>query len=134
MARYDKNAAALQRVIQYCDRVFEARNRFGASYETFASDTDYQSCCSMYVFQIGECSIQISEAVKASNPDVPWQKIKGMRNIFAHNYEMIQTRRLWDTMQHDLPKLREGCLRILMNLGYNLDNMGGDKMLDGEVT
>jgi len=118
MAKYDKDAVILQHIIKYCDRVREAQNRFGTSCGAFASDSDYQSCCSMYVFQISENSIHLSDAMKTACPQIPWQKIKGMRNILAHDYEAVKTERLWDTMQNDLPKLREDCLRILMDFGH----------------
>ena len=118
MAKYDKDAASLQYAIKYCDRASEARKRFGDSYSVFASDADYQSCCSMYMFQISEYCNHVSDALKATYPNIPWQKIRGMRSILAHDYEAVKTDRLWDTLQHDLSPLRANLLRILTDLGY----------------
>ena len=134
MAKYDKNAMVLGRVVKYCDKVRAAVKRFGNSYDVFASDADYQSCCSMYVLLISESCSQVSDTVKAANPGVPWQKIKGMRNILAHDYEAVKTERLWDTMRHDLPQLREDCLRILLDLGheYNPEDNDDERLTDGE--
>jgi len=134
MAKYDKNAAALQSVIKYCDKAFEARKRFGDSYEAFASDSDYQSCCSMYVFQISEYCNHLSDAIKTAHPDIPWRQIKGMRNILAHDYDAVKTTRLWDTLQHDLSRLRENCLQILMDLGheYRPEDKDDEQLVDDE--
>ena len=85
MAKYDKNIEAVKRIIKYCDRMGEARERFGNSYEAFKSDFDYQACCSMYLFQIGELSVHISDETRQKCPNVPWKLVRGMRNIFAHD-------------------------------------------------
>ena len=130
---YDKNAVALQNIIRYCDKTSEAQKRFGLSFDAFVRDSDYQSCCSMYVFQISEKSNHLSDALKAAYPHIPWQKIRGMRNILAHNYEAVQTERLWETMQSDLPKLREDCLRILTGLGHEYNPADQDGETLGEV-
>jgi uncharacterized protein with HEPN domain len=118
MTKYDKNAAALKHIIAYCDRTEEARRRFGDSLSVFRSDYDYRSCCSMYVYQIAEHCIHISDDIKKKHPEIPWKEIRGMRNIFAHDYDTVKTNRLWDTIVGDLPALREECLRILTDLGY----------------
>jgi len=132
MVKYDKNAAALQSVIKYCDKASEARKRFGDSYDIFSSDTDYQSCCSMYVFQISEYCNHLSDSIKTAYPNIPWQQIKGMRNLLAHDYEALITTRLWGTLQHDLPRLRENYLKILLNLGheYPPDEKDDEQLVD----
>ena len=129
-----KDSAILCKIIAYCDKVHAALERFGNTRETFESDIDYQSCCSMYVFQISEKSITLSESLKSANPHVPWQMIRGMRNILAHNYEALKVDRLWETMQNDLPKLREDCMRILSGLKsyYTLDENDDDFLVDDE--
>jgi len=133
MDKNSKDSAILSKMIAYCDKVRTARERFGNAREIFESDIDYQSCCSMYVFQISEKSISLSESLKMANPHVPWQMIRGMRNIFAHNYEALQVDRLWETMQNDLPKLREECMRILSGLGVLPDENDDETLVDDEM-
>jgi uncharacterized protein with HEPN domain len=128
MASYDKNAAALERIIRYCDAVSAARLRFGDSYKDFRGDNDYQSCCSMYVYQIAEKCVRLSDELKAKAANIPWQKIRGLRNIFAHDYDSIKTDRLWSTMEADLPELREECLRLLNELGYDYNPEDDDEL------
>ena len=129
MARYDKNIVLLSHIIKYCDRVKEAQFRFGNTYGDFEKDYDYQSCCSMYVYQIGEYCTHLSDSVKTAYPDIPWKNIRGMRNIFAHDYESVKTERLWDTMVHSLPDFRGECLEILRDLGYEYVSEADDELL-----
>ena len=35
---------------------------------------------------LGEDAASISEELKLKYPSIPWQSIKGMRNIIAHDY------------------------------------------------
>jgi hypothetical protein len=57
-----------------------------------------------------------------------------MRNIFAHDYDTIKTNRLWDTITGDLPALREECLRILTDLGYEYspEDDNDEPLFEGE--
>ena len=121
MAKYDKSIETVKRIIKYCDSTRDAQERFGNSYEAFKSDFDYQACCSMYLFQIGELSIHISDEVKQKSPCVPWKLIRGMRNIFAHDYEAVKTDRLWDTIINSIPELRTELMSFLEACGqaYN---------------
>jgi uncharacterized protein with HEPN domain len=132
MAKYDKNAAALEHVISYCDKTAEARRRFGDSLSAFRSDYDYRSCCAMYVYQITEHCNHISGEIKEKYAKIPWKDMRGMRNIFAHDYDAIKIARLWDTIIDDLPALREECLRILEDLGREYSPATDDELLDDE--
>lgn len=62
------------------------------------------------VFQfinMGENISNISNEYKESKPNVPWQMIKGMRNIIVHNYENVSYDTLYETITKDLPYLKE---------------------------
>jgi len=38
---------------------------------------------------VGEAATQISEELRASSPQIPWAKIKGMRNRLIHAYSDV---------------------------------------------
>lgn len=56
---------------------------------------------------MGENISNISNEYKESKPNIPWQMIKGMRNIIVHNYENVSYDTLYETITKDLPYLKE---------------------------
>ena len=64
----------------------------------------------MKLFQIGEFSIRLSNYFKLNTKSVPWNRIKGFRNILAHEYVEIKTHIVINILRTDLKKL-ENVLR-----------------------
>lgn len=62
---------------------------------------------------IGEATVHISEELKQNNSDVSWSQIRGMRNILAHGYDVLDYSTLWETSQIHIPVLKKQVLRIL---------------------
>lgn len=44
---------------------------------------------------------------------IPWNEIKYMRNIHAHNYESVMHDIVWVTMKRDIPELRNYLQNII---------------------
>ena len=55
---------------------------------------------------IGETVAKLDEALKNSYPGMPWKKIKGFRNIIAHNYFGVDAEEVWQIIHKNLPILR----------------------------
>jgi uncharacterized protein with HEPN domain len=62
---------------------------------------------------MGEAARAVSEAVRVKTPEVEWPVIIGMRNRLVHGYFEIDVSRVWDTVELDLPKLRERIERLV---------------------
>lgn len=63
---------------------------------------------------IGEAARNISEPFRVNNPQLPWKKMIGMRNILIHGYFDIDYEEIWKTAEEDLPQL-EKVLRAMLN-------------------
>lgn len=70
---------------------------------------------------IGEASDHISKETKSQFSEIDWSQIKGMRNIFVHEYFGIDSRLVWEIIKHDLPDLKTKVLVIVNSLseGHN---------------
>lgn len=73
----------------------------------------YQLAASMVFVDLGESVNKLSKEYQDEHPQIPWGEIVGMRNIFAHNYMGINFTDVWDTMEHDIPKLKTSLKQLL---------------------
>lgn len=71
----------------------------------------------VYHLQIlSEALLRIEESTRSSRADIPWNEIRGMRNILIHEYFGIDTAIVWAVVESDLPKLK----KQLMELAHQL--------------
>ena len=62
---------------------------------------------------IGEMVAKLSEDCKASHSSIEWSKIKGFRNLVAHDYFGIDAEEVWQIINNDLPKLKKDIEEII---------------------
>jgi len=70
---------------------------------------------------IGEAASRLPEEIRNLAPDIPWDKMIGMRNILVHGYFAIDPDVVWDALQRDVPLLKpavEALLEKLEEQGY----------------
>lgn len=65
---------------------------------------------------IGEASGHISDEMKMQFSEIEWSQIRGMRNIFVHEYFGIDTKLVWEIIKLDLPDLKSKVLAIVNTL------------------
>lgn len=77
----------------------------GLSRET-AFDVPVISYATVRAIQlIGQAARNVSEEVRAANPDIPWRQMIGMRNVVVHDYADVDMDLVWKTVREDLPPL-----------------------------
>lgn len=55
----------------------------------------------------------LSNSFIKNNPQIPYKKIIGMRNIISHEYDKIDKSVVWDTCKNDIPELKKTILENL---------------------
>jgi uncharacterized protein with HEPN domain len=65
------------------------------------------------LIEIGEAVKVIDPSMLASEPDVPWQDVAGMRNHLAHRYFDTDHAMVAATVDHDVPPLIAAVHRLL---------------------
>ncbi len=74
----------------------------------FLQDTKSQMAVSMALILLGESVsriLKLNPHIVDDHPDIPWMKIKSMRNLVAHDYLDLEFEVVWKTVQEDLPPL-----------------------------
>ena len=62
---------------------------------------------------VGEASNHMAEEIVARYPDLPWDDMRDMRNIVAHEYFRVDWEIVWSTVREDLPPLIAQLRKIL---------------------
>jgi uncharacterized protein with HEPN domain len=77
----------------------------GMTFEEFVSDMKTVKAVAFEVSLIGEAASHIPDEVRTRYPQVPWQKMVGMRNVIVHEYFRVDAAILWHTVVDNLPPL-----------------------------
>ena len=56
---------------------------------------------------IGEAASHMPTEIQEQFRDVPWDMMKGIRNILAHEYFGVDLEIVWKTVKKDLPNLKK---------------------------
>ena len=62
---------------------------------------------------IGEMVDRVSLEFKENNQQIDWFKIKGFRNIIAHDYFGVDAEEVWQISKNDIPKLEIDIKKLL---------------------
>jgi uncharacterized protein with HEPN domain len=109
----NKDLQRIRKIIIHCQKATDLVNRC-KEYETFKTDDAFYSSISMRLMQIGEHARGLSDDFLNETKDIiPWQQIKGMRNLFAHEYDDMLPKKIWVTAINDIPILQQFCENYL---------------------
>ncbi|HEY9818991.1 MAG TPA: DUF86 domain-containing protein [Candidatus Obscuribacterales bacterium] len=86
----------------------------GLTFDEFQDDRKTISAVLYSLAIIGEAVRGIPPELEVSHPEIPWDDVRGMRNIVIHEYFQVNLSIIWQTIQDDLVSL-EFSLRQLLN-------------------
>ena len=109
MNRDERDLDQLHVILRFCDRLEQAIERFGRSYEAFERDVVFQDSCSLCIIQIGEAVNRLSAEFTAAHPEIEWARIYGMHCHLVHGYDMFDAEIVWDAIERCIPPLRAFC-------------------------
>ena len=65
---------------------------------------------------IGEASNRLSLQIIENNPDIPWARIIGLRNLVIHQYFGVDDITIWNVIKINLPNLKAKVLILIETL------------------
>ena len=110
----EKDEANLSAIIDAAGKVIRFSEEFNNADEFYKDDKSFDAVMMNFVV-IGESVTKLSGEMIDQNPQVPWPKIKGLRNIVAHDYFGIDAEEVWQIIQNHIPTLISDIEGILSN-------------------
>lgn len=99
-----KDDAIYLRHIAECIRRIE--EDVAAGREQFMASHTIQDAVLRNLQTMAEATQRLSDAAKATHPDVDWRTIAALRNVLVHDYLGVDLERIWENVQRDVPGLK----------------------------
>lgn len=69
--------------------------------------------CVFNLSQIGELTNKLDKEYLIKYSDIPWLKMKGLRNRIVHDYEGVNLKLIWEIIDTDIKILKEQLLKLI---------------------
>ena len=110
-----KDEFLIKTIITYCNEISLAMEEYSIDEEKVKNSSTMRAVLAFFVQQIGETANKLSDEFKDTHPEVEWKAIIGFRHRIVHAYGEIIPDILWDTVQNNIPELKEFCANLINN-------------------
>jgi uncharacterized protein with HEPN domain len=100
-----KDTYCLDTIIEAIERIKEYTAPFGTADEFNIDHRNFDATMMNFIV-IGEMVEKLSEDFKVQHNHIEWIRIKGFRNIVAHDYFGIDAEEVWQIIKDKLPILK----------------------------
>lgn len=107
----EQDKTYLENILEYISVIDSSVEEFSITIDTVKEKKNFLGMLSFFLLQIGENTGKLSEEFKEKHPEINWAAAKGLRNMIVHAYGKVDPDILWDTIENDLPELRQFCLK-----------------------
>ncbi|HPO04411.1 MAG TPA: DUF86 domain-containing protein [Bacillota bacterium] len=107
-----KNQEIIHKAVRYTDTILDYVKC--VDYEGFKSNSMMVEACVFNLSQMGELVNKLDDEYTKKHSEIPWAKIRGLRNRIIHDYEGVNLKLIWEIVDTDLKLLKEQ-LSLLIN-------------------
>ena len=108
MRNHDRDPLGEIELFQYLAEQIEAIRTFTAGFDEdgFLRNDLVKNASLMKLIVLGEYSAHVDERLKIRFSEVEWQHIKAARNYYAHVYNGIDWRMVWEVIDQQISPLK----------------------------
>jgi uncharacterized protein with HEPN domain len=107
-----KDQFCLESILESADRIIEYTSGYDTA-DDFNNDYRNFDATMMNFVVIGEMVDKLSDNFKRDHTSIEWIKIKGFRNIVAHDYFGIDAEEVWQIIKNRIPSLKSEIQRLI---------------------
>lgn len=106
-----RNKLALMSMIEAIEKIERFTSDL-SSWQNLKNDEETFDACMMNFVIIGESVLRLDLHFIEANNQIEWHKIRGFRNLIAHDYFGIDAEEVWDIIQNKIPDLKRFILDL----------------------
>lgn len=111
----DRTRSSLSDIVRFAELAQQVVSRGRA---VFDSDALLPLAAEAVVLKLGEAITRLPTTFTTAHPEIPFREVRGMRNLMAHRYELVDPTILWTALSVDIPLLASQ-MQALLRLGDN---------------
>lgn len=100
-----KDSDSLSNILEAIEKIEDYSSTLNSGEELFNDSKTFDAIL-MNIVVIGEMVAKLSDDFKNNNSEIEWWKIKGLRNIIAHEYFGIDADEIWQIIHKNIPSLK----------------------------
>ena len=105
-----KNQKIIWKIINYIDSIIKYTNN--VDYLEFKDNSMMVEACVFNLSQIGELVNKLDKEYMENYSELPWFKMRGLRNHIVHDYEGVNLNLIWQIIDSDIEILKEELLKL----------------------
>ncbi|AJE02230.1 HepT-like ribonuclease domain-containing protein [Geobacter pickeringii] len=78
----------------------------GMTYDAFAADKKTVNAVIRSLEVLGEATKHVPASFRNRHPNIPWNKMAGMRDVLIHDYMGVDLKTVWKVAQERLPEIK----------------------------
>ena len=112
---FERDKLNIVSTLEAIAKVFRYSQNYKNADDFYENQRDFDAAMMNFII-IGEMVARLSDEFIEKFNQIEWHKIRGFRNIVAHNYFGIDAEEVWDIIHLHLPKLRNDLKEILKQI------------------
>ncbi len=106
-----KNQKIILKITNYAESILKYTNNI--SYDEFKNNSMMVEACVFNLSQIGELVNKLDKEYIERYSEIPWFKMRGLRNRIVHDYEGMNLKLIWEIIDIDIALLRHQLLELI---------------------
>ncbi len=94
----DKDKYNIIAIVKAIEKIFQYSSQYSTADELYDCNRDFDASMMNFIV-IGEMVARLSDEFTTENNHIDWHRIKGFRNILAHDYFGIDAEEVWDIIK-----------------------------------